>query len=162
MAKPKYDYTSNEFLDNIEKLAKQGYTDGEIAFTVVLSYQRFSELKNSIPEISEALTRGRQAVNTAIRQTYLAVALGKIKTKTTTKKIIDSEEGKSELVFETETEQPPNPQALATWLFNHDEEWRKKTIEGKKLDVTTNGRDLIPEIKVEIIDRREDVENSNN
>ena len=42
MAKPKYDYTSKEFLDNIEKLAKQGYTDGEIAFTVVLSYQRLS------------------------------------------------------------------------------------------------------------------------
>lgn len=162
MAKPKFDYKSIEFLDKIEKLAKQGLTDGEIAFTIGLSYQRFSDKKNKIKEMSEALTRGRNTINAAIRQTYLSVALGKIKTKSTTKKIIDTENGISELVFETETEQPPNPQALATWLFNHDEEWRRLTIEGKKLDVTTNGKDLIPEIKIEIIDKREDIENPDN
>ena len=43
--------------------------------------------------------------------------------------------------METET-QMANPQALATWLFNQDEEWRKSVIEGKKLDVTTNGKEI--------------------
>lgn len=159
MAKPKFDYKSKEFLDGIEKLAKQGFTDGEIAVTIGLAVAEFSRKKSQIPQIAQALNRARHTVNSAVRQTYLAVALGKIKTKTVTKRLAEGgETANSMVVYETETEQPPNPQALSTWLFNHDEEWRKKTIEGKKLDVTSGGKELFPEITVEIIDRRDQVD----
>ena len=154
MAKPKHNYKSKEFLDNIESLAKKGYTDGEIAFTIGLSVSEFSRKKTSQTQIEQALTRGRQAVNTAIRQTYLAVALGKVKTKTVTKKLVDGENEPVAIVFETETEQPPNPQALATWLFNHDEEWRQKTMDGKRLDLTTNGKDLFASLTDEQLEAR--------
>ena len=145
MAKPKYDYKGEEFLSNIETLAKKGLTDSEIAFSIGLSVSEFSRKKEKIAQISQALTRGRNTINQTVRQTYLSLALGRVKVKSTTRRVIEAEneDGEKEIVAkeliqETETEIAPNPQALATWLFNHDEEWRRLTIEGKKLDITTN------------------------
>ena len=130
-------------------------------------------------KISEALARGREKINLFARDTYFKAALGGKKTKDIyrvfaerkcecggsdmdcplcngTGRIISD---KKAITQEVEREMPPNLQALGTWLFNHDEEWRKSVIEGKKLDVTTNGKDMNPAIQVEIIDRREQIEN---
>lgn len=145
MAFPKHDYKSKEFLENIEALAKKGLTDCEIAFTIGLSYQRFSEKKTKIREVGEALTRGRNTINQLVRQKYLSLGFGGLKTKSITKKkmvLPDGTESQGDIVFETETELPPNERVLATWLSLHDEEWRDKTIELKKLDVTSNGKDI--------------------
>lgn len=149
MAKPKYDYRSEGFISDIESMAKKGLTDGEIAFSLGLSITEFSRKKNSIAQIAQALTRGRNTINAAVRQTYLSLALGKVKTKSITKKAIELPDGTISdklFVLETETDVAPNANALATWLFNHDEEWRQKTIEGKKLDVTTNGKDIVTQL----------------
>lgn len=143
--KPKYDYKSDEFLNQIESLAKKGLTDAEIAFSIGLTPEEFSRKKSSINQLSQALTRARAQINAIVRQKYLSIGLGGIKTKTITRKKIEreSDEGKElldgDIIQETETELPPNPGVLAQWLFNHDEEWRQKTIDGKKLDVTSNG-----------------------
>lgn len=143
--KQKYNYKSKEFLDQIESLAKKGLTDKEIAFSMGLNPTYFSEKKEAVPELSEALTRARAQINAIVRQKYLSIGLGGIKTKTITRKKIEIEDGAlldGDVIQETETELPPNPGVLAQWLFNHDEEWRKSVIDGKKLDVTTNGNDI--------------------
>lgn len=143
--KQKYNYKSKEFLDQIESLAKKGLTDKEIAFSMGLNPTYFSEKKEAVSELSEALTRARAQINAIVRQKYLSIGLGGIKTKTVTRKKIEIEDGAlldGDVIQETETELPPNPSVLAQWLFNHDEEWRKSVIDGKKLDVTTNGNDI--------------------
>ena len=118
-----------------------------------------------MPELSEALTRARAQINAIVRQKYLSIGLGGIKTKTITRKKIEIEDGAlldGDVIQETETELPPNPGVLAQWLFNHDEEWRKSVIDGKKLDVTTNGKDIAPArvlTKGEIKDLLTDLEN---
>lgn len=140
--KQKYNYKSKEFLDQIESLAKKGLTDKEIAFSMGLNPTYFSEKKEAVSELSEVLTRARSQINAIVRQKYLALGLGGIKTKTVIKKAVELENGEVsdyQLVQETEIELPPNLNALSTWLFHHDEEWRKSVIDGKKLDVTSNG-----------------------
>lgn len=158
---PKFDYLSDEFLLEIETMAAKGYTDKDIALGLVVKFgdaitpQYFKDLKNGKDEngdetevsveISAALTRGRATINLAVRSTYLKIALGGLKTKSITKRKIINSEGEvidSDVMQETEIELPPNLNALSTWLFNHDQEWREKTIEGKRLDVTTNGKDI--------------------
>lgn len=141
MAKKKHEYESEEFLKRIEGYAKKGYTDKEIAYELDLNPNYFSDLKAEKHCISEALARGRAKINNIVRQRFLAVGLGGLKTKRISKR--KSEAGDDEtIIFEEENELAPNPQVLSTWLFNHDEEWRKQVIEGKKLDVTTNGKEI--------------------
>ena len=144
MANPKHDYDSDEFLKRIEELARKGYADKEIAYEIELTPNHFSELKNGKlgnDHISEALARGRAKVNNIVRQRLLAVGLGGLKTKRTSKRK-GMLEGDDEVMYEEETELPPNPNVLMTWLFNHDEEWRKATIDGKRLDITSDGKEI--------------------
>lgn len=136
MAKPKYNYRSKEFLDQIEAFAKKGLTDKEIALSIGITPQYFSEKKDKIHELSEVLTRARAMINSIVRQKYLSIGLGGIKTKSITKN------SNGEIIQETESELPPNPSILNTWLFHNDEDWRKSVIDGKKLDITTNGKDI--------------------
>ncbi len=138
----KYDYSSKEFTDRLEEFAKKGYTDKEIAFELDLNQTHFSELKNSVTEMSEALARGRAKINNIVRQRLLQVGLGGIKTKRITRRKLEGLEGEGEVVLIEETELAPNANVLSTWLFNHDPEWRDAVLEGKRLDVTTNGKDI--------------------
>ena len=41
--KPKFDYTSEDFLSLIEKYAQKGFTDKEIALAIGLSPQKFCD-----------------------------------------------------------------------------------------------------------------------
>ncbi len=138
--KPKYDYRSKEFLDQIKALAERGYTDTEIALTLGLNSTHFADKKTAIPELSEVLTRARAQVNAVVRQKYLQTGLGGLKVKTVTRRLLDS--GDSELVHETETELSPNPSVLNQWLYAHDPDWKRMVDESKRLDLTTNGKDL--------------------
>lgn len=163
--KPKYDYQGEEFLEKVKALARTGLTDKEIALSLDLRPDEFSKKKSSIPQLSQALLRARTQVNSAVRQKYLAMGLGGVKTKTIVRKKTELPDGTlmdGGIISETETELPPNVNVLATWLFNHDEEWRQSTIEGKKLDITSNGKDMNPSIQVEIIDNRSQIEDTDN
>ena len=126
--KTKYDYTGEEFLSSVESYAKKGFTDKEIAIAMNINVTYFSELKNSISEISDVLARGRAKINAAVRAKFLAMAMGGIKTKSTTKRKLRGPEGDitdEEEIQTTEVELPPSLQAMSTWLYHHDEEWRK-------------------------------------
>ena len=143
MARPKkFDYDSDDFYDEILALSMQGLTDAEIAdalddkFGVSLSPEMFSCMKNGNYEawsdeenerrsarLSKVLARGRRKINSIVRGAYLKAALGgkKIKNKTVTTRKLKID-------------------ALSTWLYHHDEEWRK--VEKKQEDdedVSSNG-----------------------
>lgn len=126
--KPKYDYTGEEFLSLVESYAKKGFTDKEIAYALDLYPTYFCELKGQHSEISESLSRGRAQINAAVRAKFLAVALGGIKTKSTTRRKLRLEDGtltNEEEIQTVENELAPSLQAMSTWLYHHDEEWRK-------------------------------------
>lgn len=150
MPKPKFDYDGNDFYDEILALAMQGLTDAEIAdaladrFGVSLSpevfctmkngnYDKWSEAQNKVrsERLAKVLARGRRKITSIVRGAYLKGALGgkKVKSKTVLRRKlrIGGEYTEDEEIQTSETEQelPYNMQALATWLFHHDPDWRK-------------------------------------
>ncbi len=150
MAKPKFDYDSDDFYDEILALAIQGMTDAEIAdalserFGETLLPATFCSMKNGGykgwteeenkrrgERMSKVLARGRRKTLAVVRGAYLKAALGGkvIKSKTTVRRKLrvdgqytDDEDIQTSV---TESEMPYNVQALATFLYHHDPEWRK-------------------------------------
>ena len=49
--KPKFDYTGEDFLSKISELARKGYTDREIAFSIGLNGSTFSEKSLSLKKL---------------------------------------------------------------------------------------------------------------
>lgn len=160
----KFDYDGDDFYDEILALSMQGLNDAEIAdalgdrFGESLSPEVFYTMKNGnyanwtdeenerrSERLNKALARGRRKINSLVRGAYLKGALGgkKVKSKTVVTRRLrvdgmytDDEEIQTS---ETETEMPYNMQALATWLYNHDDEWRAKT--NKKREEPTEEKD---------------------
>lgn len=126
--KPKYDYKSEEFLSLVESYAKKGFTDKEIACALGITPQFFCEKKNEFSELSECLQRARASVTAVVRAKFLAMGLGGIKTKSTTRRRLKDKEGNVIDEWEehvVESELAPNLSALATWLQHYDPEWRR-------------------------------------
>lgn len=111
------------------------------------NYAQWSEEENKrrSERLNKVLARGRMKVLGIVRGRYLKTALGGIKTKNKTTQYAKSKclcEGLKPdcelcggtgiivskdraVITETEIELAPNMQALATWLYHHDPEWRK-------------------------------------
>lgn len=146
----RFDYDADEFYDEIFALAYNGMTDAEIAdglqdkFQKSLSVTTFQLMKAGnyqhwTPEENErrstrlvgVLERARRKNVAIVRGRYLKAALGGIKLKnvtTVSKSLkVDGQLTDDEVIQTTvtESETPPNLQALATWLHHHDKEWRK-------------------------------------
>lgn len=180
--KPKYDYTSQEFLDQIAAYARNGFTDGEIASTMGLSYQTFSEKKNEIDEISRALAGARAQVNAMVRRSMLSLATGTHTVKTYEYlrekcsrcmghgKLLDEATGKrieqcpdcggsgwirsTERQLVREQELPPNLNAQNLWLTAHSEEWKKALKGNDPTDL-----DKLDGIDIEVtFNKKEDLE----
>lgn len=153
--KPKFDYTSEDFLSAIDKYAQKGFTDKEIAYSLGLSPQTFCEKKNEYPELSEVLARGRAAITAVVRAKYLAMAVGGVKVKSETRRFVQEKcvcmgsEKKcpncggtgwitltdKSIVQETISELAPSLQAQSVILYHYDEEWKKTE---RKLDEETD------------------------
>lgn len=126
--KPKFDYTSEDFLSTVETYAKKGFTDKEIAFALGMNPTYFCEIKSSTSELSEVLARGRATVTATVRAKFLAMALGGIKTKSVTVRKLKDKDGNltgDEDVQSIESELAPNLQAQSVWLYHYDEDWKK-------------------------------------
>lgn len=126
--KPKFDYTSEDFLSTVETYAKKGFTDKEIAFALGMNPTYFCEIKSSTSELSEVLARGRATVTATVRAKFLAMALGGIKTKSVTVRKLKDKDGNltgDEEVQSIESELAPNLQAQSVWLYHYDEDWKK-------------------------------------
>lgn len=108
----------------------------------------------------KVLARGRRKINSIVRGAYLKAALGgkKLKNKSTTTRrmrlpdgtLTDEEDIQTTV---SEIEQPSNIQALATWLYHHDEEWRK--IERKQDEDTDIPKDIQRGVDIEAWIRKE-------
>lgn len=147
---PKFDYDSIEWYTAITRLAMQGCTDTEIPYGledelgVRLSPSVFSDMIHGIyeawsdeenarrsAELSYVLEHARNRLNSIVRGRFLKSALGgqKVKNISTTKRRIqvDGVLTDDEVIqtTESESETQPDRQALATWLYHHDKEWRK-------------------------------------
>ena len=148
----KYDYDSSDFYAAVENLAVNGATNEEIAVGLnkligtSLTPSRFNRMVRGDNETwtdEQNATRGarlrtvlesaRLDTNRIIKATYLKTALGRNVTKTVTtvkrRMRIDGQYTDNEEVQTTEVVSgiAPNMQALATWLYHHDSEWRKVT-----------------------------------
>lgn len=136
--KPKWDYDDDEFYDLIYYHAFAGASDTEIAAQLGLEPNVFGQMKNGnyfgwdkekndkrSLRICRVLTRARENINQAVRGRFLKAALGGIVTKSRTIRYIKGQEGETmEVVQETETELPPNMNALSKWLYHRDKEYR--------------------------------------
>ena len=150
---PKFDYSNLEFYQYIQDLASMGYTDAAIAYELTgkfkesITPETFSRFKhekkkNGEPTersklLNQALLRGRDTLMQMARSTYFQMALGQRTVKTTTKQRIRLQDGTltdEELVSTQEMELAPNMQALATMLFNHDNEWRENILRHKQAE----------------------------
>lgn len=129
------------------------------------NYEGWNEQENKLRSmlISQALSRARVKLNLLYKGVYDKLAMGKWKTKTTTKVERKSVNKDGEQVVEqttttTEQELPPNLQAITTWRFNHDPEFKKALQQMKKMDVSVEDKS-IDKIKVNIVyNKKEDTE----
>ncbi|MDR1937986.1 MAG: hypothetical protein LBQ73_05760 [Tannerellaceae bacterium] len=175
--KPKIDFTDADVLLIAEGLARDGLDNKHVAQYFDYSEAEFSRKVNSIPQLKQALKRGRKPLEIIVENALYRRAAGLVKVKTQVRKFIEkpcscggqdkhckdcSGTGKiqsdEELVQETITELPPDTGAAALWLKQ-----KKPTIwnqQPTKVDATTNGKDLSRIIQVEVIDKREQVDES--
>lgn len=136
---PKHDYDSDDFYDQVFYLAFNGAINSEIAVSMNLvpdvfnkmvngNYAGWSEEENArrSTRLCRVLANAREKINQMVRGRYLKAALGGIKVKSKTIRYIKGEEDQTmEVIQETETELAPNMQALTTWMYHHDPEYRK-------------------------------------
>lgn len=144
--RPKYDYDSEDFYRAVHECALQGMTNVEIAICglkeklgITLAEPVFSTMINGCysgwneeenkrrgERLSKVLAHARHNINAIVRGRYLKLALGGIKVTSSTKRKMrmGGEETPAEEIQTTETELPPNLQALSTWLHHHDPDWR--------------------------------------
>ena len=129
------------------------------------NYDKWTEQENKLRSmlIGQALSQARVKLNLLYKGVYDKLAIGKWKTKTTTKveKNTINKEGipyTETVTTITEQELPPNMQALTTWRYNHDPEFKKTLQQMKKMDVSVEDK-TIDKIKVNIVyNKKEDTE----
>lgn len=147
----KFDYDSDEFVQEIFALAFNGLSNDEIAdglenrfgfglapstFKKMLNgrYENWSKEENErrSTRYKSYLERARRKTNSLVRGRFLKMALGGIKTKhvsTVKRRLrIDGELTDNEEIQTTtqEIESAPSLQALSVWLYHFDPEWRKR------------------------------------
>ena len=129
------------------------------------NYEGWNEQENKLRSmlISQVLSRARVKLSLLYKGVYDKLAMGKWKTKTVTTVVRDGYDKEGNKVNDTtitttEQELPPNMQALSTWRFNHDPEFRKTLQQMKKMDVSVEDK-TIDKIKVNITyNKKEDTE----
>ena len=128
-------------------------------------YDGWGEQENKLRSmlICQALSQARVKLSLLYKGVYDKLAMGKWKTKTVTTVVRDGFDKDGNKVNDTtvtttEQELPPNMQALSTWRFNHDPEFRKTLQQMKKMDVSVEDK-TIDKIKVNIVyNKKEDTE----
>jgi excinuclease UvrABC ATPase subunit len=147
MAKSKHNFRDPETLLIVEGLARDGLDNKDVAKYFNYSETYFSELVNSISELSEALKKGRKPLEILVENSLYRRAVGGTKVKTQVRRFLEERcqcEGNDkkcpeckgtgkilitdvELVQETVSELPPDVGAAAFWLKQKKSEvWNKQ------------------------------------
>ena len=175
---PIYDYDSMEWYTAITRLAMQGCTNEEIAYgledelhirispvtfkaMVNGTYEKWSAEQNEkrSAELGYVLEHARSRLNSIVRGRFLKSALGgeKVTNVSTTKRRmqIDGQLTDNEVIQTTESQSTtlPDRQALATWLYHHDPQWRKiqrgEDIDSEEIPEAKEGVDITRWIDLE-------------
>lgn len=133
----------------LECYTRDGYTLGEIANKIGVTYKSLKEWKTIYPEIDKALSKGKELVDYEVENALLKTALGykKKEVKVTTLlrygKVVETTKEV------TETEQAPNVTAIQTWLYNRQKEkWRNMNSKSNMFE------DMVEDETIEVIVRR--------
>ncbi len=129
MSENKYPVYVEPYLLEIEKWARVGVEEREIARKLGVSKQTFSGYKKNHPELVEALRKGRSDSCITIKNALYEAAIGitTVTTKTTSAK---AESGETERrVEQTKTQHPPSVAAACALLKNWDDSWSDKPAE---------------------------------
>lgn len=155
MAKIKFDFTDKQNILRIEGWARDGLDDKQIAANIGYNETYFSELKGKIPELSEALKKGRAPLDVLVESTLYRKSIGmkiKVQQAIKVKDVYYDDQGRRcqtervEIV-DLDQEVPPDTTAGIFWLKNRKpEQWNRQP---DKVDVTTNGKDITGSISVE-------------
>ncbi len=129
---------------NLERLAKKGFTDKEMAEFIDVTEQTFNNWKKSHPLFFESLKDWKAEADHKVERSLYERATGFVCRED---KVFNNN-GK-EMVVPTEKHYPPDTTACIFWLKNRDKEnWRDKVELGGGLDLT------LSELPEEEIDKR--------
>lgn len=157
ISKTKLDYNDPMFLLEVEGMARDGYDDSQIAEYFDVAPETFwrnkakrgqitAENPKGLSQVSLALIRGRRPLEVLVENSLYKLAMGmKVTTKTrTTRWMVIEGMGESpvEVVSETETETelPPNFNALHLWLRAKKADLYN--VQPQRLDITSAGKEL--------------------
>jgi hypothetical protein len=143
------DYNDPLFLLEVEGLARDGYDDQQIASIFDVVPETFSRNKKkpgsdgAESQLSQALRKGRRPLSVLVENALYKRAIGGFRTKSILRKwmVVDGKSTPVEIIQETETEMPPDTNAIGMWLRAHKAEQYNPVIV-QAIDHTTNGKDL--------------------
>lgn len=147
-AKQKFDFKDKENLLRIQGWARDGLDDKQIAELTGYFPSYFSKLKYEIPELSDALKKGRAPLDIIVESTMYRRAIGmkiKVQQAFKVKEVYYDIEGRrcekeSVVVQDLDQDLPPDTTAMIFWLKNRKPDyWNKQPI---RIDETTNGKDM--------------------
>ena len=135
-----------EGLALLEGLARDGYTDKEIAQKMRISQSQLQRLKDNDKVIRKALEHGRLSTDYMVEKALLKSALGFKKKQVRVTSIIRYGKLVETQTEETEEEVAPNITAAQTWLYNRcPDKWKKDPQKGILEDI-----DEDTSIKIEV------------
>lgn len=115
---------SNEKLEEAKKLAKEGYTDEDIALKLNIGIRTLYDWKKKYPQFMQALKENKDYFDDKVEQALLKRALGYEYEET---EMIASKDGKTSRVKKTKKVIPPDTTAIIFWLKNRQpSKWRNR------------------------------------
>ncbi len=152
-------------LEDVDSISEEGISPEVFSRMKSGTYDGWSEQENKLRSmlICQVLQRARAKLSLYYKGVYDKMALGKLKVKTTqtVEKHTVNKEGNpytETVTTTTEQELPPNLQAITTWRFHHDPEFRKAVTQMKKMDVAIEDKG-IDKISVNVVyNKKEDTE----
>ena len=140
----KYDTQVKPNLKLVEKWARDGATDLDIAKRLGIGETTLYKYKKLHPDFAEALVRGKEVVDTEVENSLLKRALG-YEAEETTEELIG---GKLVVTKRVKKHISPDTTAMIFWLKNRlPGTWRNKEDVQLNIDEKDMGVVLLPEVK---------------
>lgn len=131
MRPSKFDQLTDLDKANLERLARKGFTDKEMAEFIDVTEQTFNNWKKAKPKFFESLKDWKAEADHKVERSLYERATG----FTCKEDKIFNDSGKA-MVVPTEKHYPPDTTACIFWLKNRDKEnWRDKVELGGGLDI---------------------------
>jgi transposase-like protein len=119
-------WTEQDKLERITCLARDGYTDTEIAEKMGVSSKTLQTWRIKCPEIDAAVRNGKEVIDSKVESALLKAALGGMTTETKVILVYKKLELVKTIKERITREQPPNVLACQTWLFNRQrDKWKR-------------------------------------